>query len=90
MQSAFWFIIVSMTSTGYGDILPNTIFGYLIGTITMIGGILIFASVTAVISSQYVAMINKTHHDALELKIEELNSEIEKLNDKIDEMNKDK
>ena len=88
-SGAFWYIVVSMTSTGYGDIVPSTLFGYLIGVITIMGGILIFASITAVISSQYVSMINKTHHDKLESKIEDLTCEIEKLNDKIDKLEKD-
>ena len=89
MDTALWYIMVTLTSTGYGDIVPGTISGRIIGTITMIGGILIFATITAVISSRYIARINKDHRDELELKIEGLTSEIEKLNKKIDEMKKD-
>ena len=52
--TALWYIVVSLTSTGYGDIIPGSFSGKLIGMITMIGGILIFSALTAVISSIYV------------------------------------
>ena len=87
MQTAVWYIIVSMTSTGYGDVVPITMSGRILGIITMIGGILIFATVTAVISSIYTYKLNKDNHDNLKSKIDELTCEIEKLNEKIDELN---
>lgn len=89
IPNAFWYVIVSMTSTGYGDIVPSTITGQVVGVIVMIGGILIFATITAVISSQYIARINETHRSDLESKIEDLTCEVERLNKKIDEMKKD-
>lgn len=86
MPAALWYIIVSMTSTGYGDVIPATPSGKIIGMIAMIGGILIFASLTAVISSLYVSKLSRAKHEDLESKIEELTAEIEKLNKKIDEL----
>lgn len=88
IQTAFWYIIVSMTSTGYGDVVPQTVSGRLVGMIAMIGGILIFATVTAVISSIYMSKLNQDNQDNLESKIDELTMEIEKLNKKIDELKK--
>lgn len=89
IQTALWYIIVSMTSTGYGDIVPATNSGRIIGAVAMIGGILIFATITAVISSIYVSRINKDGRDNLESKIDDLASEIEVLNKKIDELKKE-
>lgn len=85
---ALWYIIVSMTSTGYGDIIPSTTSGRVLGVVAMVGGILIFATFTAIISSIYVSVISKDHHDDLESRIDDLTSEIAKLNKKIDELNK--
>ncbi|MBR3140938.1 MAG: two pore domain potassium channel family protein, partial [Methanobrevibacter sp.] len=53
--TALWYTIVSMTGTGYGDVVPATHLGKFIGMIAMIGGFLIFASITAVISSVYMS-----------------------------------
>lgn len=89
IPTALWFIVVSMTSTGYGDIVPVTHSGRLIGIIAMIGGIVIFASVTAAISALYMSRISKYHHETLETKIDDLTDEIEKLNEKIDELKKE-
>ena len=84
--TALWYTIVSMTGTGYGDVVPATHFGKFIGMIAMIGGFLIFASITAVISSVYMSKISRDNRDNLESKINELTAEIEKLNKKIDEL----
>lgn len=90
LATALWYIVVSMTSTGYGDVVPATFSGRIIGIVTMIGGILIFSTITAVISSIYVSRISRDNHSNLDSKIEELTSEIERLNKKIDELKKEK
>lgn len=89
INTAFWYIIVSMTSTGYGDVVPVSPSGKLIGIVAMIGGILIFATFTAVISSLYVSKISRDTHNDLESKIDDLACEVERLNRKIDELKKD-
>ena len=89
IPTAIWFIVVSMTSTGYGDVVPVTHSGRLIGIIAMIGGILIFATITAAISTIYMSKISRSHHDNLESKIDDLSSEVERLNKKIDELKKE-
>lgn len=88
INTAFWYIIVSITSTGYGDVVPISISGRIVGIFAMIGGILVFATFTAVISSLYISKISKDNHDDLNVKIEELTSEIERLNEKIDDLKK--
>lgn len=86
IQTAVWYIIVSMTSTGYGDVVPQTISGRVLGIIAMIGGILIFATITAVISSIYMSKLHNSTQEDMESKIDDLTREIEKLHEKIDEL----
>ena len=86
LQTALWYIIVTITSTGYGDVVPTTTSGRLIGIVAMIGGILIFSIITAVISSLYMSKISKANRDDLESKIDDLSEEIKKLNKKIDDL----
>ena len=89
IHTAIWYIVVSMTGTGYGDIVPATTTGRIIGMIAMVGGILIFSTITAVISSIYVTRINTDNHDDLDSKLKDLTCEMEKLNKKIDELKKE-
>ncbi len=88
IHDALWYVVISITSTGYGDIVPSTLPSRFIGMIATIGGILVFGSFTAVISTLYISKINEDNHEDLNSKIENLTSEIERLNEKIDEFNK--
>ncbi|WP_407432746.1 ion transporter [Methanobrevibacter sp.] len=88
--TALWYVVVSITATGYGDVVPGTLMGKIIGIIAMIGGVIIFATITAVISSIYVSKISKDSHTDLESKIDDLTQEVKELNKKIDELNKEK
>ena len=79
-----------MTGTGYGDVVPGTLTGRALGMVAMIGGILIFATITAVISSIYVSRISRDSHSDLASKIDDLTLEVNELNKKIDELKKEK
>lgn len=86
-KTAVWYTFVSMTSTGYGDVVPASTSGRIIGIVAMVGGIFIFSLITAIISSAYVSKLNRESRDDMESKIDYLTSEVEKLNKKIDELN---
>ena len=38
-----WWCVVTMTSTGYGDMFPVTVGGRIVGGVTMILGLVLFA-----------------------------------------------
>jgi len=50
-DDALWYMIVTMTSVGYGDIVPYTGLGRIIGVIAMISAILFASLVTATTTS---------------------------------------
>jgi voltage-gated potassium channel len=52
---ALWWGIVTLTSVGYGDIVPVTAEGRLFGAVLMILGITLFAGITGTITSFFVA-----------------------------------
>jgi voltage-gated potassium channel len=43
IPAALWWAIVTMTTTGYGDVVPQTVLGRMLAGIVMISGILVFA-----------------------------------------------
>ncbi|RQW07466.1 MAG: potassium channel protein [Calditrichaeota bacterium] len=52
---ALWWVVVSITSVGYGDIVPITPTGRVLGIFIILMGVVIFSLFTAVISSVFVS-----------------------------------
>lgn len=92
---ALWFVVSSLTTVGYGDILPNSDIGKVISLILLIVGVLIFSAITAALASYFnKKLLNegneelKTIQDKLdsnEKELKELKEEIALLNKKLDE-----
>ena len=49
-----WWATQTVTTVGYGDVVPDQPIGQLIGAILMIGGLSLFAVVTGTITSAFV------------------------------------
>lgn len=59
IPAALWWGIVTMTTTGYGDIVPNTIAGRALSGVVMVGGILIFALWTGILVNGYAEELRR-------------------------------
>src|SRR5437588_2308932 len=51
----FWWAIQTVTTVGYGDVVPNQTSGKVLAAILMIGGLSFLSIVTATITSAFVA-----------------------------------
>lgn len=56
-----WWSLVTMTTVGYGDIVPVTTGGKVIASVLMVIGITIFAMLTGTISVKIAQIVNRTH-----------------------------
>lgn len=91
-----WFVVVSLTTVGYGDITPNTVFGKVFSLILLIIGVFMFSAVTGAISSYFMDNVlqeGSYHIHDLKIKVAEseeelkmLNNQLEKNEKKIDEL----
>lgn len=65
ISQSFWYIVVTFTTVGYGDMAPTTTCGQLIGTVSMYFGVLMIAMPITLISSNFALL-----YDEVKAKIE--------------------
>lgn len=65
---SLWYIIVTITTVGYGDITPTTFWGRIIALFTMFFGVIITASITGKIASFLVDLQLRKGRGLLNLK----------------------
>ena len=53
IPAALWWGVVTLTTTGYGDVVPHTVAGKMIGAAVMISGILVLALMTGILATGF-------------------------------------
>jgi voltage-gated potassium channel len=90
-ESAMWFSIVSMTTTGYGDITPITFPGRIIAVILILTGMGYLSLVTATLAYSFIDVFRKESRKAgekLEKRAASYEEKADKIMAKLDEIEK--
>lgn len=58
---AMWWAIVTLTTTGYGDVMPITIWGRLLAGWVMVGGIVMFTLQAGIIATAFAEELHRRH-----------------------------
>jgi voltage-gated potassium channel len=59
IPQALWWAIVTLTTTGYGDVVPMTSAGRMLGGVVMVAGILVFALAAGILASGYAEELRR-------------------------------
>jgi len=59
---AMWFALVTMTTVGYGDLYPTTFWGYMLGTLTILAGLILMSLIIMVIGQYYIIHLETYQH----------------------------
>ena len=55
LEDGLWWAIVTLATVGYGDIVPTSTWGRLIGSLVIVMGVTFLSMLTAVVTSYFVA-----------------------------------
>jgi voltage-gated potassium channel len=53
IPAALWWAVVTLTTTGYGDVVPHTVGGKMIASVVMVMGIVVLALMTGVLATGF-------------------------------------
>jgi voltage-gated potassium channel len=53
IPSALWWAMVTLTTTGYGDVVPKTVMGRMLGGMLMVGGICVLALLAGILATGF-------------------------------------
>ena len=79
-----WWAIVTVTDVGYGDYVPVTFWGRLIGVVLMTTGVVLFSLVVAILSSGVFRRESRYWRLRMKKDIESVNNKLYRLEQKLD------
>jgi len=90
-EDSIWFVLQTITTVGYGDIIPITGIGRLMGVISMFSALVLTSIITSVATFSLIEKF-KTGTEALAEKtgmyVETMDEKLDKLNHRLDELEK--
>jgi len=65
---SMWFSVVTLTTVGYGDMSPVTTLGYILGTATILVGVLLSSLIIMVVGQYYIDLLNEYQEEVKRIK----------------------
>ena len=53
IPESLWWAVVTLTTTGYGDVVPQTVGGRMVGSVVMVSGIVVLALLTGILATGF-------------------------------------
>src|SRR3989344_1637848 len=84
LNDGLWWAVTTVTGVGYGDVVPVTGLGRVIGAVLMTVGLILFSFVIALLSSRLMKAEEKYHRLRLEKILDSVNNKLFRLEKKLD------
>src|SRR5262249_18681223 len=81
-----WWALQTVTTVGYGDVVPDQAVGKVIAAFLMLGGLSLLAVVTAAVTSGFVARAQASRNDPFTQKLDALGEELEAVRAEIERL----
>ena len=62
IPQAMWWTVVTLTTVGYGDIVPHTVAGKFIATLTALMGVCVVALLTGIVATGFTNQVAMRRH----------------------------
>lgn len=82
--TALWWALATITTVGYGDVVPETLVGRIIGSLLMIVGIGVFGVLTANVAAWFIEGDDDAQQQILH-ELQSLRSEVESLREDLEQ-----
>ena len=90
LNDGLWWAVTTVTGVGYGDVVPVTGWGRVIGAVLMTVGLILFSFIVALLSSRLMKAEDKYHRLRLQKTLDSVNNKLYRLEHKLDYLIKDK
>ena len=79
LRDALWWAIVTVTTVGYGDVVPTSTAGRLVGSVLMIAGVSAIPITTSLVVSVFITRIQAKQHEQDAIERAELIARLERI-----------
>lgn len=90
LNDGLWWAVTTVTGVGYGDLVPVTGFGRIIGAVLMTVGLVLFSSIVALFSAGLMRAEDRYRHRRLQKQLDSINNKLYRLEKKLDYLIKEK
>lgn len=90
LNDGLWWAVTTVTGVGYGDVVPVTGLGRVIGAVLMTVGLILFSFIVALLSSRLMKAEERYHRLRQEKILDSLNNKLYRLEKKLDYLIKGK
>lgn len=78
-RNALWWAITTVTTTGYGDVVPTSTPGRIVGSLLMVAGVSAIPIAASLIVSAFVARVQAEQSERDRLAREEVSARLERI-----------